>query len=279
VFPDSIPEKTMLMLAEIDPEEGERLLHQWIADSQRAAAESAAEAVEKAPGNAAAALELREQFLPGTGHATNRQLKGSPDQVQAAAAAWAGYSGWFPVTTDEGAPVYRWGRFVRLSGNIQMKVVCQPRRGSVTDTQFVLGARRGSGPSRVPHQMWIDACEYFSDGVAQELSYELLQLPPDAMERWGRKRDTRRVIERITGATFVWLPAALLPAGILVGLLTGSALWGVATGSWLFTLWLLDGQLRMRAIGMRLARGFVAIGVLLVPLAVMLTAFAAAGGH
>ena len=222
---------------------------------------------------------MREQFLPGTGHAADRQLKASPEQIQAAAAAWAGYAGWFPVTTDDRHPAYRWGRFVPLSGNIQMKVICQPRRGTVTDTRFVLGARRGSGQNRVRHQMWIDACEYFSDGVAQELAYELQQLPLDEIERWERKRNSRRAIERTTAAIFVWLPAALLLVGILVGLLTGNAMWGIATGFWLFIVWFLDSQLRIRAIGMRLARGFVGVVVLLVPLAAAFTAIAAAGGH
>jgi hypothetical protein len=277
VFLGTIPDETMLSLNEIDPEEGEKFIKEWVADGQRAAAEEAAEEVERTSGDADRALELREQFVFGTGHATSRQLEASPELIQAAAAAWAGCSGWFPVTTADGLPAYRWGRFVPLSGNIQMKVVCQPRRGNLTEARFVLGAR-GSGYNRLRHQMWIDACEYFADRVARELTYELAQMPPDEMEAWERKRDRRQTTERVRRVTEVALPAAALPVGIVVGVLAGNALWGMAIGFWLVVLWLLDTQLRMRAIGMRVVAGFVVLGVLFIPIAAAVTAIAARGG-
>jgi hypothetical protein len=200
-------------------------------------------------------VEESEGFLPGSGYVARRSVSAQPEQVKHAADEWAAYSGWFPVTAESGSPVYRWGRWVWLSGDTRMRVLTY-RKGKITGVRFEIGLKSGTIPLR---QDYAQAAEYFADGVSSELAFQTMAVSGDEYEEYRRRRERVRRVSRIYETTYWLAPAAIIPVTALVCFLTWNALAIIGTASWMVGFWTLNQFLRARHIGMRVTRMIILI--------------------
>lgn len=240
-------------------------------------------------------VEEANDFMTGSGYVTERSFSARPEQIKEAAAEWAGYSGWYPISleeygwipvTPEGAgAAYRARMYPWLAGGIRLRVIPQTV-GEKTDVRFETGFLRidhpvcwgrREGPDRAD---FAGAAEHFADGLSDELTFQLRARSGGGRELLGRRRERLRKIDRAYTIAYWLVPAAFAPVTAIAGLVTRSGFGTMAALSWMLMLCSLNVLLQARHIGMRVLAGIFPIAVLAgLGMGLGFTLAATLGGH
>lgn len=113
-------------------------------------------------------------------------------------------------------------------------------KGNITETRFEIGSpvqSANNGRIYIPsRRQYARAVECFAEGVCSELAFQMAAFPLADYERWRRHRDRLRRMTRVWRTTRWAIPAAVVPVGVVVGLVTWNPFWGIAIGCWLAAL-------------------------------------------
>jgi len=237
-------------------------------------------------------VEEANDFVTGSGYVTERSFSARPEEIKEAAAEWAGYSGWYPISIEESnwypisvqraAAIYSAGGLPWLLGDIRISVIQRPVNEK-TDVRFEIGFRRRATTTyknRPIRGDYAGAAEHFADGLSNELTFQTMAMSGQAHEQLRIRRKRLRKINRAY-ATAHWLvPAALAPVTAIVGIVTRSGLGTMAAFSWMLVLCSLNVFLQTRRIGMRAAAAiFLVVAVCATGMGIGFTLAAALGGR
>jgi len=254
----SIPQGLLAGLETIDPNEAGEWIDRWSAQADAAESETRGGPLARRLSSTSVAGEM----------VCEAAVSATPEDVCAAARAWARDLGWRLIRGDGDSLLFRLSTWTWTSPTMEVRAT---RSSGETKALFVatpmrvyLGARSDTGA----------ICEAFARGVCNELARAGARVFPHGLADWRQDRQKLRKLESIRKHSHWVIVAGIIALFALgfAGLAGAFAI--VAAALWLGVLIFVEGVLKRWMVGQAVGPQVALMGVFLVGPTIALTAVA-----